>query len=267
MIEKKVVIPAAFTQQGRDKNAEKLKAKYEKAGWTIKEHISGGMTKPSYLIVQKESVGKEKTPSSLGWQQWVTLGILVLALVAYTLGGEDTPNAKSSPPSHQLNVDLSQAKTYTVIGKDDFSFSTRSRLSWFITSPANTAEERAQTAMKAAMDLQSITGADLASAWIEIEPALAKQGNALAIAYYAPDNGGFSGDQNWTWQVNASNDQVTDLQILIAKSWEQNKEKFRGQDGMIDEENLTTMLSDAIGVPPSEIHPLWISRSEYKVEK
>ncbi|WP_316347666.1 DUF4875 domain-containing protein [Desulfuromonas acetoxidans] len=256
MVEKKVVIPAAFTQQGRDKNAEKLKAKYEKAGWTIKEHISGGMTKPSYLIVQKEPVGKkEKMPSSFGWPQAITMVLAILAVSMCTL------------TNSQPEFDLSKAKSYAIIEKEDFSFPGRNRLGWVITSPARTFEERAQTAIKAAITLQKELKADIASVRIEPDPELSGLGYPLAIANYSPDNGGYSGDQGWTWRVEASRNQISPQQIAIAKMWKNNRESFLKPDGSLDEPNLRMEISKNLGLPFEQVHLPWAMLEKYEIQK
>lgn len=50
---KKVPVLVGFTEKSRKANAEKTKEKWERKGWTVVNHIDGGLTAASYLELEK----------------------------------------------------------------------------------------------------------------------------------------------------------------------------------------------------------------------
>jgi hypothetical protein len=162
--------------------------------------------------------------------------------------------------------DISKAKAYQVISNNDFSFPGRKRLEQAIVSSASTFEERAQTAMQAAIDLQKKTKADVVSIWLEISPGLAGGGHQLATARYAPDGGGFSGDQDWKWEVEAAEQAPDPLSVKVGELWYQKRKAFAGQDGLTDEPKLKEFIAQKLGVNPDQVLLPWISTKEYRVK-
>lgn len=100
-----------------------------------------------------------------------------------------------------------QAQPYEVINTDDVSFSGRKRLRLNIVSPnADTLQQLVHTAIKAAIEKQSETSADIVyiKLYSNADTALTMDYDHLyALVDYAPDGGGNSGDQGWYWQVEA----------------------------------------------------------------
>jgi hypothetical protein len=181
---------------------------------------------------------------------WVLVGGLVLiGLIAPRSGSPD----------------FTKAMPYQVMTYGDFSFPGRTRLEWGITSSARSFEERAQTAMKAAFDLQKKSKADVVSIWLEIGPAMAGAGHQLAIARYAPDGGGFSGDQKWIWEVEAAVQEPDPLEIEVGELWYQNSEAYRGLDGALDEPSLKAFIAEKLGVEKEKVSLPWITRNVYPV--
>jgi hypothetical protein len=269
MSTKKVFLPPGFTKEQRKRHFDRAKKKHEGNGWSIKEYFDGGMAKSSYIIIgegfltteetsQKEfdrninsNVQKKKFPL---WQTLLILfaGLFVIAAFLDPEGGK----APGGP-------DISKAKPYQVISTYDFSHSARKRLEWGITSSATTFEERAQTAMQAAIDLQNKTKADVVHISLEEDLAISNNGYQLAIAVYSPDGRGYGGESGKIWQVEASDATLTEREVQVVSAWEENKERFRGKDGVLDEVNLKKFVAEKLQTDIDRVRLPWVSRNSY----
>lgn len=244
MQEKKVGIPG-LSKAGRKKVLEKQKQKKSKKGWEFVEYHEDGIN--SYAIFRAPKTGISKKQIALA----VIAGILVLFWLI--------PGSSNLPS-------LEQAKPYQLIDSKDFSFAGRKRIEAVIVSSANSKDERAQTAMKAAIELQQKTDADVTAILLEMDKHSIRQGNALALANYAPDNGGLSGDQNWTWEVEASDQPLAKLAINVITLWETSKNSFRKSDGLVDEPKLKAAIAKQIGISIEQVgrNKVFISRETYR---
>ena len=175
---------------------------------------------------------------------------------------EETPSKESDPPLPQLN----EAKDYKVMRRVDASIG-RTRYVLNISSPdAKTFEERAHTALKAAIEIQKQTGANVVAARLfiyglnEVTP-LEVMPVAVARAEYSGDGKDWSGSgklRNGNWEVMASSLQITEPQLAIAKIWEDNDQNFQiddGQGGMqTDEKRLRKLIGKKLKMSESEVH-------------
>lgn len=145
--------------------------------------------------------------------------------------------------------DVSQAVEYTVVKTEDVSFAGRTRVNRYVVAAhANTREQRAQTAIKAAMDLQHETLAQVSSVVVELSAWLAGHGHPVATADYAIDGRGMSGDQSWTWRVSASDEPVTPDRLRVAETYYQYRPRYRQPDGLTDEKGLEAKVRKVLGV-------------------
>lgn len=89
-------------------------------------------------------------------------------------------------------------------------------------------EERSQTAMKAAIEIQSQVGFD--AVIVELHTSLPFPSNGrtqpVARAEYAPDSKGFSGSSDKVWEVKASKYQATEDKIKILSYWREHRDQF-----------------------------------------
>jgi len=201
--------------------------------------------------------------------------VIVPAIVtALLFGSPDTIDKKTptSPPEVQVKPKskvvapvkpLSQAKPYTVISSEDLSFPGRNRQQFNIISPqASNHLEFAETAVKAALDKQDETGADVI--YVYLEPSKDLAGNSLfyAIADYAPDGGGNSGDQDWMWEVRAAEKNLTELEVHIQKTWSENRNDYL-VDGLVDEPKLVKLIANKLEIPEKDVRLPWITHKKY----
>lgn len=170
--------------------------------------------------------------------------------------------------SKEPSVLVDKAVPYQVISTKDFSFAGRKRLVVSITAPtAQSADQRAQTALKAAVDLQRGRDADEVSADLEVSEALDGQGFALAIADYAPDGGGLSGSKPFshgTWEVQVSAYVVSPEQAKIANLWYENENRFQVGDGFggtrTNEKALKKYIARVVHARSSDVNILPLMR-------
>jgi len=156
-----------------------------------------------------------------------------------------------------------EAKSYQVIKRSDFSFPGRSRLNFILLAPEATSyTEFAHTAMKAALDKQRETGADVICAVIEPSVKAVGRGDNYAIASYAPDGKGNSGDQDWKWSISVAERPFTQKEMLVLEAWEECCENFQ-VNGLTDELKLKKFLSQKLQLPIEEIRIPLLNRKEY----
>lgn len=172
----------------------------------------------------------------------------------------DQAASVNAPPK---KIDLSRARPYKVISSDDTSFTGRSRVQWHITSDATDFESFAQTAIKAAQDLQAQTYAYVSSVYLETDQALVGQGYSLAIAHYAIDGGGFSGDQDWTWDVSAATKAPEKISMTVAELWSKYRRVYQTADGFTDEPKLRAAIAKELGVDVEVVHLPWVPTEKY----
>jgi hypothetical protein len=194
--------------------------------------------------------GKNLRPFQIGCLS--VIGFFVLLAI---LGSLVEDSSKST--ENAVNVDVSQTKPYETILKEDNSVSNRSHLSWSIISPeADTFEERAHTVMNAAMCLQSTTGCDVATVWLEASPMLAGKGFLLAKATYAADGKGYEGDEDsyrWRWQVAAFAKKVEPTSIQVAELWHTYRGDYLQEDGSLDEGGLKSFIAKDLNIAPTAV--------------
>lgn len=196
------------------------------------------------------------TPSDIakGCLGFVVL-VIIMAFWMNSCTSEDAP----PPPS----LKLTNAKPYLVIGQKDNSFAGRKRLQFNITSSqSKTFSDLAETAIKAAIDKQIETSADVIYIYLEHSAKLSNKGIIYASASYAADGGGNSGDQDWTWKVTATDKVMTDQEVEIYTSWVTNKKDYL-IDGLVDEKSLKNQISKEIDLPIEQITLPLLNRKKY----
>lgn len=96
--------------------------------------------------------------------------------------------------------DTSKAASYTIFKIKDFSFPGRVRKTCLAYSTtAIDHESRAQTAIKAALDMQQSLSADV----VQVYLTMRNSSKELANALYARDGKGMNGLEDWQWKVTA----------------------------------------------------------------
>lgn len=151
---------------------------------------------------------------------------------------------------------------YTIVNNRDYSFRGRKRLGWTITSPsAITKEDRAVTVMQAAKDLQQKTNADQVEIFLVIDGLDSAHGMPLAVVAYTPDGKGNSGNIDAPiWEVEVSEQNLTQLEKDITLSWYKHKQKFIKSDGLTDEKGLENAVSKELNIPVGQVNLPWIKR-------
>ncbi len=131
---------------------------------------------------------------------------------------ENSPPAsvtESVPAVVQPTITIPHAKSYTVLQSTNSTVAHRKRETVSILAPeAETMEQRAETAIKAAIELREKNNADVIMVLLEADESLIGQGLSLAIARYAPDGKGW-GSNDWKWQTLAADGNVSKDQDQI----------------------------------------------------
>jgi hypothetical protein len=122
-VQKKVKVKAGLTESGRSKNLKKAGEKWKKKGWTVVEAVDGGLTKSSYLILDKQSQGPRNGSSGVKkFMKW-TLGIIVvLSVISVFISEDDTsknPIVSNSEKNDTSSVQDKTLKWYKSLSKED----------------------------------------------------------------------------------------------------------------------------------------------------
>ena len=183
-----------------------------------------------------------------------------------------SPSAKPSPAASPKPPQKTTV-TYNVIEREDQSIAGRKRISAYIVAPdANTLQQRGETAIVAAQNLQKESGAKVVTVFLipngkKVGSELVFAGTNLALARYAPDGGGYSGDQQWIWEVQASDSTVNPQEIKIAERWYEEEGKYQIDDGfggtITDEEALSKALAAEFGISPDDVGLPYFSLEDY----
>jgi len=182
--------------------------------------------------------------------------------------------AQEKISTYQVNLEYAQTNAaigpveYTVVDRQNVSIPGRTRLSASIVAPdALTFEQRAQTAMKAAKELQESTNGYVITVFLVPSPDLVGMGINLAIARYAVDGRGYSGDQNWQWEVQATDEPVDAQQLRITELWEEKQASFLIPDGYggmkPDEKAVDEAVAAELGIDVSEVRTLSFFLDDY----
>ena len=151
-----------------------------------------------------------------------------LALVGIVLWLTTVPLLTSQEPANK-NAEWI-AYPHTIVQTEDITSSNRrSRARILVVSPsARTAESRAATMMKAAMDYQKATGNKFVMVFLTIHKAALK--SHIGQINYAPDGCGVSGTdctgEMWT-DLKVSASQFSKEQAKIIGAWDKNEKRFR----------------------------------------
>lgn len=109
-------------------------------------------------------------------------------------------------------------------------------------------DQRAHTAMNAAIELQKQLGLDVIVVWLEADAELSGKGFGVARVQYSPNGKGMSGrDSNKVWEIEVSGDEIPKQQIECARRWYQHNKDFQNKNGLTDEKKLKAFLEKQYG--------------------
>jgi hypothetical protein len=179
-----------------------------------------------------------------------TIAMLFTALILIALPGH---HALGDQITRRL-PDTSQAQSYTILDQQDFSAGYgRVRKTACIASDAESFTARAHTAIRASIDLQRNTGADYVQVAVTPITGIGCSEYYSAIAEYAPDGGGVTGDQkNHFWQVKASDIFLDIEERLLLKAWHEAAPEFTG-NGTVDMEGMKQYLSRQLNLTVEKV--------------
>lgn len=213
------------------------------------------------------------------WSQVMDLWDKSIELMkAVPEASENYQTAQQKAVEYQENLEYAKQNaglspvTYTIVDSGGNTVQGRKRIEVRIVAPeAQTFEQRGETVILAAKELQERENAAVVFIILEPSAALAGLGSPLALARYAPDGGGWSGDQDWTWEVEASRDSIDPMQVKVAEKWEEKKDSFQISDGfggtMTDEDALTEALVKELGITEDQVRFPYFPLESYPVQQ
>lgn len=143
-------------------------------------------------LTEEEAARRKKT----NIRTFKIFGVFMVLLVAIVVLGENVETRNTANVQINKTRTPSKAMPYTVVFEKDNSYSSKVKFTCGISTEAKTFEERAHTAIKAALDLQKIKKADTITVFIENEQ---NDKSNLAVVHYSPDS-----RDNFEWSVMAS---------------------------------------------------------------
>lgn len=190
---------------------------------------------------------------------------IILGIIASVFDNEKQKTNTEQKKEHK-NTNLVAKINYTIIKKSDYSFPRRKRIRWIIYSKeADTGEKRRNLFLQASYELQKSSGADQVNIFIEPLPYIyaSGKGDSLAIGTYTPDGLGNSGDsKSNVWELELSQQQLTNKELSILNLWYKHRDNFRSQNGLVNEKALKTRIAETLNIPISDVSKKWISREK-----
>jgi hypothetical protein len=140
------------------------------------------------------------------------------------------------PKIDSLIKKAEQKVQYQIFDREDISFPGRKRIDIGITATTKNFDERIAVVKQAAIDLIKNERAKVASVFLYDIPLNEDVcgGMNVAIATYAPDGGGWSGDQKFTWKLSATETNLSEKQKKVLVAYCQEKDINLGQKEIIN---------------------------------
>lgn len=204
-------------------------------------------------------------------------GIFVALLVLGLIVDKFAPNKKGTPaPATEQTAPAAQqapqtapapapavpTATYTVLpyshqATENTSTASRKRARVLLTLNSDaapvTSENLAATCMAAAQYYAQQTGAQALGVFIYDQPGENWGHTQVASCNYAPDNGGFSGQQGWTWaDVQAADRTTTAQEKEIARLWNAMRGDFQ-KGGSTNEKALSAAIAKKLKISPDDV--------------
>jgi Domain of unknown function (DUF4875) len=168
------------------------------------------------------------------------------------LGASSFGCSRAEEASKPQLSDVSKASPYKVLGQKTWSFMSAERGTVFISSPgAVDFEGRAQTVMKAALDLSEQYRLDDTEVLLVPDEKLLERGTQYARAVYRKDKARLP-DQD-TWTVTSSDDVLTEKELAIARLWFENADRFETKEGYTDHERLNRFIAKQMNMRAEEL--------------
>lgn len=189
------------------------------------------------------------------------LSLMVIAAVVYFAW----PQKEVQPPSYTL-LPYSHAQTKDTSARADRK---RARVSLVLDAAASpvTAENLAATCMSAAKYYTDETSAKALQVIIYDQQGTDWGHTQLARCSYSPDNGGWSGSQNWTWEdVTAAERTTSPQEKEISRLWNELRGNFQKNDST-DEAALSQAIAEKMGIPAEAVHLPYLLTEKRDVTK
>jgi hypothetical protein len=180
---------------------------------------------------------------------------VMLGLTAFGCAGREGSDHPPTPTSGALSEeapDVSAAAAYIVLGKNIWTLDGAERGTFFISSPVVAVfEARAQTAMKAALELSAAYGLEDTEVMLVSDERLLERGQHYARAVYR--RGKAMRDSDDTWAVTSSDEVLTEKELAIAKLWYENADRFETKEGYTDHDQLNRFIAGKMKMRPDEV--------------
>lgn len=255
-----IFVPAGIISYREDAVASRTREKFRETMFS--QAVNAAMT-AAELTQEAESREEWKNVAQLWKDAIESLSRIDEEAEAYDLAQEKMSEYQVNLEYAQTNARIGPVK-YTVVDRQNVSIPGRTRLSASIVAPeALTFEQRAQTVMKAAKELQESTNGYVITVFLVPSPDLVGMGINLAIARYAVDSRGYSGDQNWQWEVQATDESVDEQQLRITELWEEKRSSFLIPDGYGGMKPDEEAVAAKLGIDVSEVRTLSFFLDDY----
>jgi hypothetical protein len=202
---------------------------------------------------------------------WQLLSLAALLTVITACGSTTTNEPTASAPAQNESTESAPSEEdvqtvdpveYTIVDAESGVVAGRKRVTANILAPnATTFEQRGETIIAAAKDLQESESADVVAIFMIPSEKLIGEGVNLALVRYAPDGKGFSGDQDWTWEVQASQESVDPQAFKVRELFVEKSPEFQMETEFgpaVDEEAVTQAIADELGITVDEVDSLFI---------
>lgn len=194
----------------------------------------------------------------------VTGVILVAFFIIYAL-----TNDKDHPPTAKTSQAALIPYEQGEISDTSTSRRKRAQVSIHLADPAAVVTPASLTAtcMAAAQFYAREYDKDALSVFLSDMPGPQSwEGTRLAQCSYSRDNGGWSGDQGWTWaDMKVAPRGLTDQEREMKRLWGELRGQYQ-KDGSTDEDALSAEIAKRMGIQPDQVTLLWFLLEDAKAD-
>ena len=193
----------------------------------------------------------------------VTGAILVAFFLIYALTNDKDHQPTKEAPQMAL-IPYKQAQV------EDTSIARRKRAQVvvYLADPAVavTPESLVATCASAAKHYAATYDKDALSVFVQDQPgAQSWEGTRLAQCSYSRDNGGWSGDQGWTWSdVRVAPRGTTDQEREMKRLWGELRGQYQ-KDGSTNEDALSTEIATRMSIQPDQVTLIAFMLDEFDI--
>lgn len=154
------------------------------------------------------------------------------------------------------SIGVTQAQSYEVVERGVHELHGEKYISACAVSSARSKEKRAQTMVKAVLDVSNDAPERKVELFLAPHKDLCLEGRLIGTTYYSPDGQGWKAitSNRWTWYIMTTGVEVTPKQISDTLIYESRRDEFKTKYGVWNySEKLDEFVKEKLGREPEYV--------------